>query len=274
MQKQINFRASAMGALMTGCKPNTPQHRLTELQFKDFEKLVEIDRELLSTAQEKKLNGLIQKINNPNELSDTAKTMIFEAWLKFRKDFDEYFENKYIKKGKLAEDDSINLLSAVRSVPYFKNTKRETIGNITGEADILTSDTVIDVKSSWSPLTFMKSDMTSMYEWQLRTYMYLYDKPLGELAYCLVDCPAEVFADIERQQHWQRGVIDPESDFAMEITSQLQKNMVYSTNPKYTQLERVKTFLIERDEMLEKMMLEQVERALEFAESLTLNFKH
>ena len=56
---------------------------------------------------------------------------------------------------------------------------------ITGECDIFTGDTVIDIKSSWSLTTFpLLASMgeNSGYEWQLRAYMMLWDCPSAALA--------------------------------------------------------------------------------------------
>jgi hypothetical protein len=60
---------------------------------------------------------------------------------------------------------------------------------LTGECDILAEDRIIDVKTSWSLDTWPalpQAGINSDYEWQMRAYMLLYDKPQAEIVYCLV----------------------------------------------------------------------------------------
>ena len=190
------------------------------------------------------------------ELSATAKTMVENSWL-----FDTYgiyegFENKYTIKGTLQEDESIALLSEVDDWLYSKNTERKTNEWITGECDIRERDVIIDIKSSWSATTFMNAKLSPLYETQLQCYMWLWDIPRAELAYCLVNCLPE---QIEKEQKYSSQ--SPEQVFL---------NMNFDRIPKK---ERVKKFYIERDPDFAAKMVEAVERARKYYDTLTLNSK-
>ena len=107
-------------------------------------------------------------------------------------------DSKYLTKGIELEDTSIDLYNEVHGTLYLKNTERLSNEFITGECDINAEDKIIDIKTSWSLETFPPSpeDISNKdYEWQLRAYMWLYDKPKAELAYCMVSTPDYLLKD-------------------------------------------------------------------------------
>ena len=122
-------------------------------------------------------------------LSETTKTYIRGV---AKQDFYGYnveLNNKYINKGIMQENDSIALLNTVNFTNYSKNTERLTNEWLTGEADIVLDDRIIDIKTSWSLETFpatLEEAINKDYEWQLRAYMMLYDKNYASLVYCMV----------------------------------------------------------------------------------------
>ncbi len=272
----IRFRSSGVGNLLVGFKPNTAEARLTELQHKAYLDLCEKEiNGSLTTAQSKKLNGFTEKIMAENELSDTAKNFIFETWLKYKYGFKENVSTKEMQKGVEAEDESLMLLSEVSNRVLIKNQKHfiSECGLLSGTPDTIKDETVIDVKSSWSPYTFIKADLKSLYEWQLRAYMILTETHNAELAYCLVDMPILQFSDLERRAFWQAGIIDHASDEAIKITDELVNNYIYSTNKNYTKEERIKTYKIKRCEEKDALLFEALQKASDFADTLTLNYK-
>ena len=133
-------------------------------------------------------------------LSEGAKTYIKEV---AKENFYEYrtdINSKYIFKGRDQEFDSIELLNSVRFTNYEKNTVRMVDEYMTGEADIVTDDLIIDIKTSWSLDTFpalAEDGYESKYEWQLRAYMMLYNKPKAELIYCMVTTSNELLNEWE-----------------------------------------------------------------------------
>jgi hypothetical protein len=133
-------------------------------------------------------------------LSETTKSYIRSVAKQDFYGYDLELNNKYILKGINQEDDSINLLNSVNFTQYTKNTKRLTNEWLTGEADIVSEDTIIDIKTSWSLETFPatpEEGINKDYEWQLRAYLMIYDKPLAHLCYCMVSTQADLLNQYE-----------------------------------------------------------------------------
>lgn len=128
-------------------------------------------------------------------LSVGAKTHITKIAKEIIYGYDEQFSSKYTEKGLRVEDESIDLLGSVLLKSFVKNKERKTNDWITGEPDIVTEDSIIDIKSSWSLATFpviADQGKDKGYEMQLRAYMWLWDKPKATIAYCLVNTPEDL----------------------------------------------------------------------------------
>jgi hypothetical protein len=152
-------------------------------------------------------------------LGQTAKSYIIE---KAKEDFYDYkteLTNKYVMKGIHQEQDSIDLLNAVRFESYKKNEQRHENEWLTGSCDIITEDLIIDVKTSWSLETFPATNYElkdlSEYEWQGRAYMWLYDRPTFELCYVMVSTADDLLSDYDSYPIHKVDHIDP----AKRITS-------------------------------------------------------
>ena len=128
-------------------------------------------------------------------LSVGAKTYIRElaAQAIFGVEFEA--DGKALQKGIECEDESIALFNRVRGRNLTKNVERRADEYLTGESDLPDGDSVTDIKTAWSVATFplceddIASTQRTLYQWQLRAYMRLWDKPRARLAYCLVDTP-------------------------------------------------------------------------------------
>lgn len=178
-------------------------------------------------------------------LSETAKSYIKSI---AKQDFYGYnieLNNKYIIKGIEQEQDSIDLVNAVRFTDYKKNKLRLETELMTGECDILLDDAIIDIKTSWSletwPATAEDGD-ESLYEWQGRAYMYLYDRPSFELIYCMVST-------------------DPQNELG--LLNQWD-NMSLHRVDHIDAAKRITVIRYERDIELELAMLERLRHASEF----------
>ena len=144
-----------------------------------------------------------------NEVGATAKSYIKQVAKENFYGYRSEINNKYIQKGLMQEQDSIDLLNTVRFEAYIKNDVRMVNEHMTGEADIVTDDLIIDIKTSWSLDTFpvlAEDGYDALYEWQLRAYMMLYDRPKAELIYCMVTTSNELLnewenLDIHRVDH-------------------------------------------------------------------------
>jgi len=202
----MNLRASALPKLMTAPvgksnmdiyndaiekakalkdKCEGAKNKETATYKKDLDKLTLLERELPNLEAKK------DKI----QLSETAKSYIKAIAKEDFYGYESEFSNKYTAKGINCEQDSINLLNLVSFQEYEKNTVRVNTRFLTGEADIVTEDEVIDIKTSWSLDTFpaLPSDINIKdYEMQLRGYMFLYEKPKATVCYCMVSTPDEL----------------------------------------------------------------------------------
>ena len=124
----------------------------------------------------------------------------------------------------------------------------------------------------------MAAELSSLYEWQLRAYMYLYDVNVARLRYCLVNCPHDVL-EVEYQKFcFKNNIIDDANDIYKDQIAQFFRNYIYDEkikdyglDCKYTNEERVKTFLIVRDLEKEKQLIKAIELAVDYYKSIKLN---
>ena len=175
-------------------------------------------------------------------LGQTAKSYIIQ---KAKEDFFEYkteLTNKYVMKGIHQEQDSIDLLNAVRFENYKKYEHRAENEWLTGSCDIITEELIIDIKSSWSLETFPATNYElkdlSEYEWQGRAYMWLYDRPRFELCYVMVSTADDILSDYDSYAIHKVDHIDP--------------------------AKRITSIRFERDKELEIQMAEKLIAATEF----------
>lgn len=192
---KLKFRASGVGKLMVG-----------SLGISDEEeaaiKALELEKKTLVNAngnkvkwtdnKEGSLQKLIYKRDHP-ELSKTAKAFVRESVLSWLMDRRPEIRSKYLEKGIHAEDNSIDLLTEVYGMYFEKNDQRQSNDFFTGTCDIIMPDRIIDVKSSWDLFTFEQAEWKEIYYAQGQVYMEMYDRPLFQLSYCLVDKPEGMF---------------------------------------------------------------------------------
>jgi len=102
--------------------------------------------------------------------------------------------SKYIDKGLEYEDMAIDKAIEWLDLPFaIKNSKRFEDEYFTGEPDLLLSDTVVDIKNSWSFETFplFENEIpTKGYYYQLQVYMHLTGLRKAKLVYVLLNTPA------------------------------------------------------------------------------------
>ena len=152
-------------------------------------------------------------------LSQTAKSYIIQLAKENYYGYRTELTNKYVLKGLEQEQDSIDLLNAVRFENYVKNEERASNEYLTGCCDIITEDLILDLKTSWSldtfPATSYELKDINDYEWQGRAYMYLYDRPTFELCYVMVSTHPEFLSLYDPMDMHEVDHIDP----AKRITS-------------------------------------------------------
>ena len=126
-------------------------------------------------------------------LSKGAKTYLRQIAKERFFEYTTELDSKYLDKGNAVEQNSIDLYNAVNFTNHTNNTERKSNEFLTGECDVETDEAILDAKSSWSIETFpateaeaLQKSNASLYEWQGRGYMMLYNKPKFELFYAMV----------------------------------------------------------------------------------------
>ena len=101
--------------------------------------------------------------------------------------------------------------------------------------------------------------------------MYLYDADRARLRYGLVDCPIDQYYFEKSQFCYYQGIMDEDDEQYAALLEQHYRNYHFNEETGYGLQERVKTFEIERDKNDEALMLEAIEIANKYYETLTLN---
>jgi hypothetical protein len=130
-------------------------------------------------------------------LSQGAKTAIRDIAAQHILGIDFEVSSKEMEKGIECEPDSIALLNRVRGLSLVKNTDRRTDEHLTGECDLYDApaDEGYDLKTAWSAATFpiladdIGGSARTVYEWQCRAYMALWNARRWHIAYALVSTP-------------------------------------------------------------------------------------
>lgn len=123
------------------------------------------------------------------ELSAGGKTYIKSIFKKMYLGYEDDISSKEMDKGITQEDEGIELLNLLYEKQYKKNMITMDSDLMRGTCDILTDEYIRDVKLSWSKKTFplfQEDAGSTLYEWQLRAYMMLYDREYAYLDYCLI----------------------------------------------------------------------------------------
>jgi hypothetical protein len=178
--------------------------------------------------------------NKSESLSETAKSYIKQLAKENFYGYTSKIETKQMRKGTEYEMESIALVNSVWfGSNFIKNQLRETQGYLSGHPDIITDDSIIDIKTSWSLETFpaLPEDADS-YEWQVRGYMYLFNKPRAFVIFCMIDTDDELLSDWDNKDIHKVSHIDP--------------------------TKRITVVNYERDGVLEELMLSRLRDASEF----------
>ena len=129
-------------------------------------------------------------------LTDTATSYIKSLVKAEIYQYDIEINSKYLDKGNDCENGAIELYNDYNFTSHEKNKVHLHNEFISGTCDINAFNKVVDIKCPWSKETFPatkeeaeKGCNKAGYEWQLRGYMWLYNKDEAELAYCLMDTP-------------------------------------------------------------------------------------
>ena len=137
------------------------------------------------------------------ELSVGAKTYVKNAFKETYLEYKNIIKSPKFDKGNIMEEQAIELISELYNEPYEKNEEERTNGFIKGTCDVSFENKIRDTKCPWSKVTFplFEEDAKStVYEWQGRGYMMLWNKDEFYLDYCLMDTPEELIPAWENEE--------------------------------------------------------------------------
>jgi hypothetical protein len=145
-------------------------------------------------------------------LSETAKSYIKTKAKEDYFGYSTHIQTKPMLKGTDWEEESIALVNQVRGTFYVKNKERYENEFLTGEPDIILDNSIIDIKTSWSLDTWPatpEEGVNKDYEWQIRGYLWLLNKPVGYLIYCMIDTDDVLLGDWDNRFIHKVSHIDP-----------------------------------------------------------------
>lgn len=201
-------------------------------------------------------------------LGETCKAFLRDIFIEVKYDRTKDITNKFMEKGTMVEEDSLDLITKHYGELYIKNKKKYSNDLIAGTPDIILKEKIIDIKSSWDIWTFAGADGSNKdYYWQLQGYMLLTGRKHADLVYCLNDSPDPFIYDEFRKTCWKRGIIDLESQEAAELEAYIRFQMTYSD---ITPAERIKVFNFEYNEEDIAKLEEKVKIAREYLATLSL----
>ena len=186
----------------------------------------------LTPAMEDTLKTLIAQRDKPDVLPQGVETHLDNV---FRSEFwgrRRLLFNKFLDKGNLCEDDSIGLKSQIDGFFYTKNEDHFENAFIKGTPDNI-QENVKDIKSNYDQETFDKAELTSLYEWQVKAYIWLMlnNKVLtswrGKLVYCLVNNPIHQIINEKNSLFYKMGQPEVDDEKYVEAVRQTERNMIY-----------------------------------------------
>lgn len=195
-------------------------------------------------------------------LSETTKSTLQEIFIAEKYGRYKDFSSDAIVKGLTNEEQAITQFCFMHDLFLSKNIKHFENDFIKGTPDLITEDAVIDVKCSWDLFTFIKSDLTKNYEYQLLCYMELTGKKKATLAYVLTDTPENLIQNEVRRIMYQ--VKDANEQ---EVYEGLKKQMTYNDIPDQ---DKIRLFHIEYDQEKLDKLYARIILCRGYYESLTL----
>lgn len=207
------------------------------------------------------------KDKEAGNLAETVKTLIKDIWLYDNYGYKEEPITDPMLKGMLAEQDSITLTQKVLGGEFRKKTRINLSNDyITGTPDVVLSNCVEDIKTSFDISTFFNAEINKLYEYQLRGYMELTGLKEARLIYCLVNTPSEIVAEMKKRV-WFRFSCDEQNDDYIRISQQIEKNHLFDHIPEE---KRIKVFEIKHDREKMDIIYKKIERCREFYKTLSL----
>lgn len=201
-------------------------------------------------------------------LSKTAKSHLIEIYARELWGVEKDIVTKQMQKGITAEEEGITLLSIVDGNLYLKNDTRKENGWISGHADIVTDDAVLDLKLSWDAFSFLPKlteDVDKNYFYQLQGYLWLYNRQKGRISYALIDTPDNIIQGECYRLLRSMDVVSEDSPEYVAAAKKLISNMKFSHIPHH---HRVINHFVDRDDEIIAQIPAKVQKAREFLHEL------
>lgn len=248
-------RASAISKIMSNSRSNPVLTEKQEDTLRKYREKVDAGYySLLTERQRQEYINLEAKEQNGSKviLSDSCIEYLMEwyAWQVWgKRPLSEQFEISQLQKGKLAENDSIALLSVVDGVIYEKNDERIENDYLSGEPDVYLGEQIIgcqkivDVKTCYDAPIFLKKinvGLENGYNQQVQGYLDISGAPVGEVAYTLVNMPEIMRMDFKKRLFYQGEYVTEESPDFLRKWSELENDMVFDKIPHEQRVHRIK----------------------------------
>jgi len=141
---------------------------------------------------------------------------------------------KALEKGVATEQDGLKMLNQTLYPDRFVAKISEGTKNdfIIGTPDAIMDEYVYDIKNALDLFTFGKCELTHTYEWQIKSYCWLYGKEKGRVYYCLNNMPDYMVAEEQKKMFYtQRKWATMESPEYLEACEELAKAHNYDNMP-------------------------------------------
>ena len=205
-------------------------------------------------------------------LSETTKTYC-RTWLT-EKVYDRRIDvtSKQMDKGNTMEGVAIDFAANIvePGALWFKNEDKFSDEYMAGTPDVLTADTVFDIKCPWSFATFplFEPELPNKeYYWQLQGYMALTGRQSAAILYVLTDAPEHILLDEARKLSYQRGLGGDTTETIDEVRHLL-------TYPDVADGLKFKRFDVGRDEEAIQKIRDRVSLCREYIQSLLVKIEN
>lgn len=149
--------------------------------------------------------GFLNYLFRPSQTDDlmrggsgkTAERVCNDILDKELRDIENNYNSLAMLKGVLYENTSISLYNEFAGTSFAKNEEKFSNNWWTGTPDIITSDKIIDIKTSENYTTFSKvteASVLSSYKYQLIAYMDMLGLKKAEIAICCVTSTKDLIA--------------------------------------------------------------------------------
>ena len=258
------------------CKKNKYGIDLTEKQTETAEKVKEktATQKALTKTDETFLNDVFlkkakelelvkEKVSNFDyDLEAGTKSVLHTIWNFETLHIKPVLKSKAVRRGKAQEDESIDLVNQVFNIQLSKNTQRFENDYFTGEPDLITDKSVIDIKTCESWETFYsktEKKANEDYFYQVWAYMLLTDKTQGYIAYTLPSYNEDFI------QYKQDTALDQEE------AEQEFYNMNFDRIPPN---KRIKIFKIQRADIDLNIVHQYLNKCREYLNNLNIQFNN